>query len=127
MAPRPYEAVGVPLCQLVQTGLPVWFGCCRLNKSTAPDQAMRSLTSSIRSRVRATLAANGPQTCSQVVLAMGLDPKRHKGTIHAVMVDMEAESILWAPRVGKRQQRHLWHLIESPRKRDRLRAVLMGL
>jgi hypothetical protein len=88
---------------------------------------MRSLTSTIRSSIRATITAKGPSTCSSIVRAMGLDPQRHKGTIHAVMVDMEEEGILWAPRVGKRQQRHLWHLIESPRKRDRLRAVLMGL
>jgi hypothetical protein len=88
---------------------------------------MRSLTSTIRSSVRATIAAKGPSTCSSIVLAMGLDPQRHEGTIHAVMVDMEEEGILWAPRVGKRQQRHLWHLIETPRKRDRFRAILMGL
>jgi hypothetical protein len=88
---------------------------------------MRSLTSTIRSRVRATIAAKGPSTCSDIVRAMGLDPQRHKGTIHAVMVDMEEEGILWAPRVGKRQQRSLWHLISEPRKRDRFRAILMGL
>jgi hypothetical protein len=88
---------------------------------------MRSLTSSIRSRVRATITAKGPSTCSDIVRAMGLDPQRHKGTIHAVMVDMEQEGILWAPRVGKRQQRHLWHLQTAHRTRDRLRAILMGL
>jgi hypothetical protein len=88
---------------------------------------MRNLNDSIRSSIRAALTAQGPSTCSSIVRSMGLDPQRHKGTIHAVMVDMEQEGILWASVTGKRQQRHLWHLERGSRMRDRLRAVLMGL
>ena len=80
----------------------------------------------IRHTVRATLIQNGPQTCSEIVRGMGLDPQRHKGTIHAVMVDMERDGILFATRHrnGKRNQ---WRIYPSAiRKRDRLIAALIG-
>ena len=80
----------------------------------------------IRAAVRATLIQNGEQTCSEIVRGMGLDPKRHKGTIHAVMVDMEREGILdaWRTSNGKRDQ---WFIYpQKIRKRDRVIAALMG-
>jgi hypothetical protein len=46
------------------------------------------------------------------------------------MVEMEQEGILGATRQGKTiatMRRHHWFLWDAPRKRDRLRAVLMGL
>jgi len=87
---------------------------------------MRSLTSTVRSRIRAILAAKGPMTCSDLVRTMGMDPKRHKGTIHAVMVDLEKEDILGATMKGKR--RDLWFVQTGQiRKRDRIRAVIMGV
>ena len=79
-----------------------------------------------RAAVRATLIQNGEQTCSDIVRGMGLDPKRHKGTIHAVMVDMERDGILGATRAanGKRDQWFIW--TNRIRKRDRLIAALIG-
>ena len=44
----------------------------------------------VRIAVRYALLNNGPQTCSEIVRGMGMDPKRHKGTIHAVMVTAES-------------------------------------
>jgi hypothetical protein len=60
----------------------------------------------IRAAVRASLIQNGPQTCSDLVRGMGLDPRRHKGTVHAVMVDLEREGALGATMKGTR--RDLW-------------------
>lgn len=78
-----------------------------------------------RITVRSTLIQQGPQTCSQIVKGMGLDPKRHKGTIHAIMVDMEQDGIVGATMKGTR--RDLWFIrTDSIRKRDRLFAVLIG-
>lgn len=79
-----------------------------------------------RNAVRATLIQNGPQTCSEIVRGMGLDPKRHKGTIHAVMVDLEREGILDAIRTSN-GKRSAWYILPSAiRKRDRLIAALIG-
>jgi hypothetical protein len=79
-----------------------------------------------RIAVRATLIQNGPQTCSDIVRGMGLDPRRHKGTIHALMVDMEREGILDATRADN-GKRDLWFVIPTAiRKRDRLAAALIG-
>lgn len=76
--------------------------------------------------VRATLIQNGPQTCSAIVRGMGLDPKRHKGTIHAVMVDLEREGILDATR-SSNGKRDLWFVrTDRIRKRDRIIAALIG-
>ena len=78
-----------------------------------------------RITVRSTLIQQGPQTCSQIVKGMGLDPKRHKGTIHAIMVDMEQDGIVGATMKGTR--RDLWFIrTDSIRKRDRLFAALIG-
>ena len=84
------------------------------------------LASIIRTKVRSALLNNGPQTCSALVKSMGLDPKRHKGTIHAIMVDMENDGILWAELHHKTLKRTKWHLeTDMIRKRDRLAAVFM--
>lgn len=84
------------------------------------------LSSLIRASIRATLIQQGPQTCSQIVRGMGLDPKRHKGTIHALMVEMEREGILGATRAanGKRDQWFIW--TNRIRKRDRIVAAMFG-
>ncbi len=79
----------------------------------------------IRTTVRASLIQNGDQTCSEIVKGMGLDPKRHKGTIHAIMVDMESAGILTATMKGKRRDK--WSIRPAAiRKRDRLIAALIG-
>ena len=80
----------------------------------------------IRTAVRASLIQNGPQTCSDLVRGMGLDPQRHKGTIHAVMVDMERDGILFATRHSN-GKRNKWRIYPSAiRNRDRLIAALIG-
>ena len=79
-----------------------------------------------RNAVRATLIQNGPQTCSEIVRRMGLDPRRHKGTIHAIMVDLERDGILSATR-SDNGKRDLWFMVPTAiRKRDRLIAALIG-
>jgi hypothetical protein len=79
-----------------------------------------------RVAVRSTLIQNGPQTCSEIVRGMGLDPRRHKGTIHAVMVDLEREGVLSATR-SDNGKRDLWFAVPTAiRKRDRLAAALLG-
>ena len=84
------------------------------------------LASIIRTKVRSALLNHGPQTCSALVKSMGLDPKRHKGTIHAIMVDMENDGVLWAELHHKTLKRTKWHLeTDMIRKRDRLAAVFM--
>ena len=84
------------------------------------------LTSLIRTAIRSQLIQNGPQTCSDLVRSLGLDPKRHKGTIHALMVDLETEGTLGATlsRNGKRDVWFIWGT--AIRKRDRLAAALIG-
>jgi hypothetical protein len=78
-----------------------------------------------RAAVRSTLIQQGPQTCSQIVRGMGMDPRRHKGTIHAIMVDLEREGILGATRADN-GKRDLWFIIPTAvRKRDRLIAALI--
>jgi hypothetical protein len=78
-----------------------------------------------RIAVRSALIQQGPQTCSDIVRGMGLDPKRHKGTIHAIMVDLERDGVLGATMKGKR--RDVWFIhTDSIRKRDRLIAALIG-
>jgi predicted transcriptional regulator len=83
-------------------------------------------TTIIRTAVRSTLIQNGPQTCSEIVRGMGMDPRRHKGTIHAVMVDLEKEGILAATRADN-GKRDLWFVMPSAiRKRDRIVAAMIG-
>lgn len=80
----------------------------------------------IRTAVRATLIQQGPQTCSDLVRGMGLNPSKHKGTIHAVMVDLEKEGILAATRADN-GKRDLWFMVPTAiRKRDRIAAALIG-
>jgi hypothetical protein len=79
-----------------------------------------------RAAIRASLIQNGPQTCSDLVRGMGLDPRRHKGTIHALMVDLERSGILDATR-SDNGKRDLWFIRPTAiRKRDRLVAALIG-
>jgi predicted transcriptional regulator len=82
------------------------------------------LTSIIRTAIRTRLINDGPMTCSDLVRAMGMDPRRHKGTIHAVMVDLEKAGILDATR-SDNGKRDLWFIVPTAiRKRDRLAAAL---
>lgn len=79
-----------------------------------------------RAAVRSTLIQHGPQTCSAIVRGMGMDPRRHKGTIHAIMVDLEREGVLGATRTNN-GKRDLWFIhTDQIRKRDRLVAALIG-
>lgn len=84
------------------------------------------LTSIIRASIRTHLIQDGPMTCSDLVRAMGMDPRRHKGTIHALMIDMEKDGILGSTRSsnGKRDEWFIW--TNRIRKRDRLVAALAG-
>jgi hypothetical protein len=80
----------------------------------------------IRASIRSILIQHGPHTCSDLVREMGLDPRRHKGTIHAVMVDLEREGVLNATRADN-GKRDLWFVVPTAiRKRDRLAAALIG-
>jgi len=79
-----------------------------------------------RTMVRSILIQQGPQTCSDLVRAMGMDPRRHKGTIHAVMVDLERAGVLDAIRTSN-GKRSAWYILPAKiRKRDRLIAALIG-
>lgn len=85
------------------------------------------LTSIIRTAIRTHLINDGPMTCSDLVRAMGMDPRRHKGTIHAVMVDLEKAGILDATRSDS-GKRDLWFIVPTAiRKRDRLAAAMAGI
>jgi hypothetical protein len=85
------------------------------------------LSTLIRTAIRSQLIQNGPHTCSDLVREMGLDPRRHKGTIHAVMVDLEREGILDATR-SDNGKRDLWFIVPTAiRKRDRLAAAFMTI
>jgi len=54
---------------------------------------------------------------------MGLDPARHKGTIHGFMLDLERAGVLHATK--KNGKRNLWS-IRQIRKRDRLASLVMA-
>jgi hypothetical protein len=85
------------------------------------------LTSIIRAAIRTRLINDGPMTCSDLVRSMGLDPRRHKGTIHALMVDMEQDGTL-AATCHDNGKRDLWFIIPTAiRKRDRLVAAMAGI
>jgi hypothetical protein len=87
---------------------------------------MLNLHTATRAAVRATLIQNGPQTCSDIVRGMGMNPSKHKGTVHAIMVEMEREGILDATR-SDNGKRDLWFILPTAiRKRDRLIAALIG-
>ena len=80
----------------------------------------------IRTAVRSTLIQNGPQTCSEIVRGMGLNPSKHKGTVHALMVEMEREGTLDAIRTSN-GKRSAWYILPAKiRKRDRIVAALIG-
>ena len=84
------------------------------------------ITTLIRTSIRSTLIQKGPQTCSEIVRGMGMDPRRHKGTIHALMVDLEKAGILDATR-SDNGKRDLWFIVPTAiRKRDRLAAAILG-
>ena len=84
-----------------------------------------NLTSLIRTIIRTRLINDGPQTCSDLVRALGLDPRRHKGTIHAIMVDLEKEGVLDSIR-SDNGKRDLWFVnFDQIRKRDRIFAAIM--
>ena len=85
-----------------------------------------NLSTIIRAAVRLTLIQNGEQTCSDIVRGMGLDPKRHKGTIHAIMVDMEQEGIVDAIRTSNGKRSYWFIYPQKIRKRERLIAALFG-
>lgn len=85
-----------------------------------------NFTALTRAAVRSILIQQGAMTCSDLVRAMGMDPRRHKGTIHAVMVDMEREGIIDAIRTSN-GKRSAWFIYPAAiRKRDRLIAALIG-
>jgi hypothetical protein len=85
------------------------------------------LTSIIRTAIRTRLINDGPMTCSDLVRAMGMDPRRHKGTIHALMVDLEKAGILDATRSDS-GKRDLWFIVPTAiRKRDRIAAAMAGI
>ena len=84
-----------------------------------------NFTTLTRTAIRSALIQNSPLTCSNLVHCMGMDPRRHKGTIHAVMCDLEREGVLGATMKGNR--RDLWFVhTDQIRKRDRLIAALIG-
>jgi sirohydrochlorin ferrochelatase len=79
-----------------------------------------------RIAIRNILIQRGPHTCSDLVRELGLDPKRHKGTIHALMVDLERDGILDATR-SDNGKRDLWFIVPTAiRKRDRIAAAILG-
>ena len=85
------------------------------------------LASIIRTAIRTRLINDGPQTCSDLVRSMGLDPRRHKGTIHALMVDLETDGVLGATRADN-GKRDLWFVVPTMiRKRDRIIAAMAGV
>ena len=78
----------------------------------------------IRSAIRSTLIQQGPQTCSELVRALGLAPREHKGTIHAIMLELEREGILGAT-LSENGKRDVWFTFNDKiRRRDRLAAAL---
>lgn len=88
------------------------------------DNAFRTL---VRIAARSILIQQGPHTCSDLVRAMGLDPRNHKGTIHAILVDLEQTGALAATRNEATGKRDLWfHVPYRIRKRDRLAAAILG-
>jgi hypothetical protein len=84
-------------------------------------------TTLLRTAIRSALIQNGPMTCSDLVFSLGMDPRRHKGTIHALMVDLETEGTL-AATLSKNGKRNEWFILPNAiRKRDRLVAALVAL
>jgi len=84
-----------------------------------------TFTLAIRVAARSILIQQGPMTGSDLVRAMGLNPRNHKGTVHAVLCTLESKGALGATRNDKTGKRDLWFAI-NPRKRDRIAAALLG-
>jgi hypothetical protein len=83
------------------------------------------LTLPVRVFTRGILIQQGPKTLSELTRAMGLNPREHKGTIHAVLVQMENQGILGSTRNQKTGKRDLWFIWGNQiRKRDRLVATM---
>ena len=59
-----------------------------------PQPPETMIPSILRASIRSTLINGGPATCSEIVKNMGMDPQEHKGTIHALMLDMETQRVL---------------------------------
>ena len=97
-------------------------------RETAPhNQHLIMFASIIRTAIRSHLIQDGPMTCSDLVRSMGLDPRRHKGTIHALMVDLEKAGVLDSTRADN-GKRDLWFIVPTAiRKRDRLIAAVSGI
>jgi hypothetical protein len=86
----------------------------------------RCFHTAIRIAARSILIKKGPMTGTDLVRRMGLDPKRHKGTIHAVLVDLETRGQLAATRNQKTGKRDLWFSMPSKRrKRDLIAAAVV--
>ena len=83
------------------------------------------LTLPVRVFTRGILIQQGPKTLSELTRAMGLNPAEHKGTIHAVLVQMENQGILGSTRNQKTGKRDLWFIWGNRiRKRDRIVATM---
>jgi DNA-binding MarR family transcriptional regulator len=101
-----------------------------MNKSTTDTSIMTFdltpvLTLPVRVFTRGILIQQGPKTLSDLTRAMGLNPREHKGTIHAVLVQMEQQGILDSTRNQNTGKRDLWFIRTNQiRKRDRLVATL---
>jgi hypothetical protein len=99
--------------------------CCAFKITSVQTNPMNFSTLT-RIAIRNILIQRGPHTCSDLVRELGLDPKRHKGTIHALMVDLERDGILDATR-SDNGKRDLWFIVPTAiRKRDRLAAAILG-
>lgn len=80
-----------------------------------------------RVAVRSILIQQGAMRGAEIVRSMGLDPARHKGTIHAVLVDLETAGILSATRHETTGKREYWSIEpDAIRWRDRIAAALIG-
>lgn len=83
------------------------------------------ITLPVRIFARGILITHGAQNLSNLTRKMGLNPKNHKGTIHAVLVQMEGQGILAATINPKTGRRNLWFIKPTAiRKRDRLLAMM---
>ena len=87
----------------------------------------RLFTRLIRIGARSILIQRGPHTCSDLARAMGIDPAKHKGTLHAILVDLERAGSLAATRNDATGKRDLWFAVPvAVRKRDALAAAILG-
>ena len=92
---------------------------------------MLTLTSTLFDRLvriaaRSILIQHGPKTLSNLVHEMGLDPRNHKGTVHAVLVRLESAGTISATRNDKTGKRDLWFIhTDKIRTRDRIAAATL--